>query len=122
MGAEHSYSSIDDYIQAFPAEIRQKLVEIRSLIRQLVPEAEEKISYRLPTFYLNGNLVHFGAFSSHIGFYPTSSGIEKFKSELSQYKHSKGAVQFPLDEALPVDLITRIVRFRVEENHARRRK
>ena len=121
MEKKPSEPSMDEYIQSFPEEIRRKLIEIRSLIHQQAPEAEEKISYRLPTFYLHGNLVHFGAFSNHIGFYPTSSGIEKFESELSQYKHSKGAVQFPLDEPLPVDLIARIVRFRVEENRAKHR-
>jgi len=86
------------------------------LIRLAAPGAEEKISYQMPTFYLNGNLVHFAAYAKHIGFYPTPSGIEKFKRELSEYKHAKGSVQFPLGEPLPVDLIEKIVRFRVEEN------
>jgi len=86
------------------------------LIRLAAPGAEEKISYQMPTFYLNGNLVHFAAYAKHIGFYPTPSGIEKFKRELSEYKHAKVSVQFPQGEPLPVDLIEKIVRFRVEEN------
>ena len=86
------------------------------LIRFAAPGAQEKISYQMPTFYLNGNLVHFAAYAKHIGFYPTPSGIEKFKRELSEYKHAKGSVQFPQGEPLPVDLIEKIVRFRVEEN------
>jgi uncharacterized protein YdhG (YjbR/CyaY superfamily) len=110
------YLSIDEYIQSFPEHVQIKLKQLRLLIRQITPEAQEKISYQMPTFYLNGNLVHFAAFSKHIGFYPTSSGIANFKSELSKYKSSKGAVQFPIDEPLPLELIKRIVRFRVEEN------
>jgi len=110
------YRSIDEYTQSFPEHVQAKLKQLRLLIRQITPEAQEKISYQMPTFYLNGNLVHFAAFSKHIGFYPTSSGIANFKSELSKYKSSKGAVQFPIDEPLPLELIKRIVRFRVEEN------
>lgn len=110
------YLLIDEYIQSFPEHVQIKLKQLRLLIRQITPEVQEKISYQMPTFYLNGNLVHFAAFSKHIGFYPTSSGIANFKSELSKYKSSKGAVQFPIDEPLPLELIKRIVRFRVEEN------
>jgi len=88
----------------------------RSTIREAAPDAEETIKYRMPTFTLNGNLVHFAAFKRHIGFYPVPTGIEKFKKELSVYEMGKGSVQFPLDEPIPFDLISRIVRFRVEEN------
>lgn len=110
------YKSIDEYIQTFPGHIQEKLNNLREVIRELAPQAQEKISYQMPTFYLNGNLVHFAAFKKHIGFYPTSSGIEAFASELTKYKYSKGAVQFPLEEPLPIDLIKKIVSFRVEEN------
>ena len=106
----------DDYISTFPVEIQNKLKKLRAAIKLAAPEAEEKISYQMPAFYFHGNLVYFAAFKNHIGFYPTASGIEVFKNEFSEFKHSKGAVQFPLDKPLPVDLITRIVRFRVKEN------
>jgi len=108
--------SIDDYIKTFPVEVQKKLQSIRKLIRKLAPEAEEKISYQIPTFYLNGNLVHFAGFKSHIGFYPTPSGISSFEKELSKYKQGKGSVQFPLDQPIPMDLIGRIVEFRLEKN------
>ena len=95
------------------------LQTLRQTIHQAAPDALEKISYGMPTFTLKGNLVHFGAFKTHIGFYPTPSGIEKFKDELAVYKGAKGSVQFPLDEPLPLDLVRRIVEFRVEENLAK---
>jgi uncharacterized protein YdhG (YjbR/CyaY superfamily) len=109
-------NSIDTYIANFPVDIQKKLQEIRSTIKASAPEAEEKISYQIPTFALKGNLVHFAAFKTHIGFYPTSSGIEKFKEELAAYQVSKGTVRFPLDQPIPYDLIARIVRFRLQEN------
>jgi uncharacterized protein YdhG (YjbR/CyaY superfamily) len=111
-----SYHTIDEYIATFPEEIQAILQEIRATIRAAAPEAEEKISYQMPTFFLKGNLVHFAAFKEHIGFYPTPAGIEQFKDELSMYKGAKGSVQFPLDEPMPLDLISRIVKFRVREN------
>ena len=114
--ARRRYQSIDEYIQSFPEHAQAKLKQLRSLIREIAPEAQEKISYQMPAFYLDGNLVYFAAFSRHIGFYPTSSGIANFRSELSKYKSSKGAVQFPIEEPLPVELIKRIVRFRVQES------
>ena len=118
--------TIDEYIAGFPPEIQQLLEQIRTTIRAAAPDAEETISYQMPTFRLQGNLVHFAAFKNHIGFYPTPTGIEEFKEELSAYKGSKGAVQFPLDKPMPLDLIRRIVLFRVQENlakaEARRRK
>jgi len=114
--ADKGYTTIDEYIRQFPAPVQSKLKELRLLLREIAPEAQEKISYQMPTFYLNGNLVHFAAHAEHIGFYPTPSGIAEFKAELSRYKHAKGSVQFPLDEPLPMDLIRKIVVFRVEEN------
>lgn len=108
--------SIDEYIAGFPAETQSVLEQMRALIREAAPEATETISYAIPTFDLNGHLVHFAAFAKHIGFYPVPGGIEVFKEELAPYKQGKGSVQFPLGQSLPVDLIRRIVEFRVEEN------
>jgi uncharacterized protein YdhG (YjbR/CyaY superfamily) len=95
------------------------LTTIRLTIRQAVPEAGEKIGYGIPTFTLNGNLVHFGAFKDHIGFFPAPSGIEQFREQLAGYKLSKGTIQFPLDQPIPYELIRRITLFRREENLAR---
>ena len=108
--------TIDGYISGFPEDVRQILTQIRAVIKESAPGAVEKISYQMPTFYLKGNLVHFAAFPNHIGFYPTPSGIEAFKEEIARYKWSKGAVQFPIDEPMPYDLIRRITVFRVAEN------
>ena len=113
---QSGYNSIDEYIAAFPQEIQIILQEIRAVIKESAPKAEEKISYQMPTFFLNGNLVHFAAFKKHIGFYPTPSGINAFQKELSIYKGAKGSVQFPLDEPMPLKLISRIVKFRTAEN------
>ena len=112
------YKTIDEYIANFPPKVRSILRKIRTTIKIAAPDAKEKISYGIPTFDLNGNLVHFAAYKSHIGFYPTSSGINKFKNEFGTYKVSKGTVQFPIDTAIPYDLIKQIVEFRVEENIA----
>ncbi len=109
-------STIDAYIAGFPPDVQTKLKELRAVIKTAAPEAGEKISYQMPTFTLKGNLVHFAAYKNHIGFYPTPSGIEKFKKELSIYESSKGTVRFPLDKPIPYDLISRIVVFRVQEN------
>ena len=114
-----SPTTIDEYISGFPSDVQVVLQTLRQTIHQAAPDAVEKISYGMPTFTLKGNLVHFGAFKTHIGFYPTPSGIEKFKDELAVYKGAKGSVQFPLDEPLPLDLVRRIVEFRVEENLAK---
>ncbi|MBN1372776.1 MAG: DUF1801 domain-containing protein [Anaerolineaceae bacterium] len=111
--------TIDDYIAQFPEEVQKTLRELRAVIRAAAPDAEEKISYQMPTFYLNGNLVHFAAYKNHIGFYPAPSGIEHFKEELSGYAGAKGSVQFPLDQPIPFDLIMRITEFRAEENRAK---
>lgn len=111
-----SYASIDEYIMSFPENVQKKLTALRKLIRQAAPDAQEKISYQMPTFYLNGNLIHFAAFAKHIGLYPTPSGTANFKRELSRFVHGKGSVQFPLEEPLPTDLIKRIVKYRVDAN------
>lgn len=108
-------SVIDEYISRFPDEVQKKLQSIRTCIHDAAPQAEEAMAYGIPTFRLNGNLVHFAAFKRHIGFYPTPSGIEAFKKELAGYKQSKGSVQFALDEDLPLELVAKIVRFRVKE-------
>ena len=107
---------IDEYIERHSSEDQQLLRQMRAMIRKAAPEATEKISYGIPTFYLNGNLVHFAAFANHIGFYPTSSGIAAFKKQLGPFRSSKGAVQFPKDKRLPATLVTKIVKFRVKEN------
>lgn len=108
--------SIDAYILNAPSEIQEKLVTLRKVIKESAPDAVEKISWQMPTFALHGNLVHFAAHKNHIGFYPGSSGVEAFKKELTEYKWSKGAIQFPNDKPLPYDLIGKIVKFRVSEN------
>lgn len=108
--------SIDAYIESFPEDVQKKLEELRRTIKEVAPEAEETISYRMPTFKLQGNLVHFAAFENHIGFYPTSSGIDAFEDELSEYKIGKGSVRFPLDEPVPYDLVREIVEYREAEN------
>jgi uncharacterized protein YdhG (YjbR/CyaY superfamily) len=113
---------MDEYIAGFPKDVQEILQKIRMTIHEAAPEAEEKISYQMPTFYLNGNLVHFAGFKEHIGFYPVPTGIEKFKKELSVYKQGKGSVQFPLDQPMPYGLITKIVKFRVKENLAKSKK
>jgi uncharacterized protein YdhG (YjbR/CyaY superfamily) len=111
-----AYDSIDEYIASFPPEVQAALHELRAAIREAAPGAEEAISYAIPTYKLHGNLVHFAAFERHIGFYPGPSGIEQFKDDFSAYKNAKGSVQFPLGQPLPLELISRVVRFRVEEN------
>ena len=108
--------TIDKYIKDSPKNVQTILKKIRTTIRKTAPKAEETISYGIPTFKLNGNLVHFAGYKSHIGFYPTPSGIEKFKKELSAYKGAKGSVQFPLDQPIPYELIARITRFMAKEN------
>lgn len=111
--------NFDQYIAGFPVDVQEILEKIRSTIHEAAPDAEEKISYQMPTFTLEGNLVHFAAYKHHIGFYPAPSGIGKFKKEISAYKWAKGSVQFPLDQPIPYDLISRITSFRVTENLAR---
>jgi uncharacterized protein YdhG (YjbR/CyaY superfamily) len=113
-------NSIDEYIKGFPPGIQKLLKQVRSTIKTAAPEAEETIKYAMPTFTLNGgNLVHFAAFKNHIGFYPTPHGIEAFEKELSAYKGAKGSVQFPLDQPMPLQLISKIVKYRVAQNVAK---
>jgi uncharacterized protein YdhG (YjbR/CyaY superfamily) len=117
MAAERvTYTTIDEYIVHYPPEVQAILQRVRETIRKVTPEAQEAIKYGLPTFVLQGkNLVHFGAFQKHIGFYPTPNGLEQFEQKLSVYPRSKGAVQFPLDRPIPYDLIEEITRFRLEQ-------
>jgi len=116
MDLTKNLNSIDEYINNFPADIQLLLNQMRGTIRKAAPDASEKISYQMPTFFLKGNLVHFAALKNHIGFYPTPSAIIAFHKEIKRYISSKGAVQFPLDEPLPLELVTKMVKFRVKEN------
>jgi uncharacterized protein YdhG (YjbR/CyaY superfamily) len=109
------FEDIDTYISSFPIETQKILEQVRATIRKAAPQSKERINYGIPTFTLNGNLVHFAAFKNHIGFYPTPSAIEAFKKELSVYEGAKGSVKFPIDQPMPLDLISKIVKFRVEE-------
>lgn len=109
-------TAVDDYIKTFPVPVQTKLQKLRKVILAAAPEAEEIISYQMPAYHYLGALVYFAAYKNHIGFYPTGSGIEAFQKEIVSYKSSKGAVQFPLDQPLPFDLITKIVKFRVKKN------
>ena len=115
-------NNIDEYIARFPADVHEKLEQLRHTVIKAAPNANETISYGMPAFTLNGILVWFAAHSKHIGFYPRASGIEAFKKELSIYKNAKGSVQFPFDKPLPLKLITQIVKFRVAENLAGQKK
>jgi len=113
----NQYSTIDEYIASFPPDVQQKLQEMRAVIHRAAPDAEEAIRYGIPTFRRYGsNLVHFAAFKDHLSFFPTSSGVGKFRDELSSFKLSKGTIQFPLNGPVPYDLVERIVRFRVQES------
>jgi uncharacterized protein YdhG (YjbR/CyaY superfamily) len=114
--ATRKVASIDDYISTFPEDAQSILKKMRKTIQDAAPDAEETISYRIPTFTLNGNLVHFAAFKDHIGFFPTSSARIAFPKELSKYKGGKGTIQFPLDQPIPYDLVRKIVKYRVKEN------
>ena len=116
MASPKQFKTIDEYITTVPEDVQEILKKMRKVIQEAAPEAEEAISYGMPTFKLNGNLVHFAAYETHIGFYPAPSGINAFKEEISEYKSSKGAVQFPLDKAVPYDLVEKMVIFRVQEN------
>ena len=107
--------SVDEYITSYPKNIQKILLELRNAIHEAAPAANEAICYGIPTFKLNGNLVHFGAYETHISFYPTSSGVRAFAKELKPYDTSKGTIRFPLDKPLPLALVRRIVRFRVKE-------
>lgn len=111
-----TYRTIDQYIADFPPDLQDILTKIRKVIKEAAPDAKEKISYQMPAFELNGNLVYYCAFKKHIGFYPTPSGIGAFREELSGYKGAKGSVQFPLKKPIPYYLIRRITEYRAEEN------
>ena len=112
-----NFETIDQYIASYPENVQEVLQKIRKTIKAAAPGAEEAMRYGIPTFRLNDqNLVHFGGFKTHIGFYPAPSGIEQFKKELAQYQAGKGTIQFPLNQSIPYDLVTQIVKFRVEEN------
>lgn len=114
--------TIDEYIAGFPDDVQAILQQIRETIRVAAPDAQETISYQMPTFTLKGALVHFAAFKNHIGFYPTPTGTEAFSEELAAYKGGKGSIRFPLDQPIPFELISRIVAYRVEENLAKAAK
>ena len=122
MVSEGQFRTIDEYIAGFPENVRDILEELRRVIREAAPRAEEAMRYGIPTFRLNGNLVHFAAFRHHIGFYPTPSAIGAFKEELSSYKQAKGSVQFPIDKPIPYDLVRKIVQYRVEESQESKKK
>jgi len=108
--------SIDEYISGFPPDVQDILQKVRATIKRAAPDAEEAISYQMPTFRLEGNLVHFAAFKKHVGLYPTPSATESFRKELSPYETGKGSIRFPLGKPIPYDLIAKIVKFRVREN------
>jgi uncharacterized protein YdhG (YjbR/CyaY superfamily) len=114
--------TVDNYIKTFPEKVQILLKQIRSTIKENAPEAEESISYKMPAYKTNGKpLVYFAGFKNHIGFYATPTGHTQFEKELSKYKQGKGSVQFPLDKPMPLTLIARIVKFRVEENNLKKR-
>ena len=112
---KNSPASIDEYIASFPQDVQRILQKLRTTIRVAAPAAEETIKYQIPTFTMGRNLIHFAAYKNHIGVYPAPSGIQKFKKELSVYGAGKGTLKFPLDQPIPYDLITRLVKFRVKE-------
>jgi uncharacterized protein YdhG (YjbR/CyaY superfamily) len=120
--SKQKFKTIDNYIESFPKDIQKILQEIRRTIREAAPKAEEVINYQIPTFKLNGNLVHFAAFKNHIGFYPGSKAIKVFMKEFSSYKSSKGAVQFPIEKQMPLALIKKIIKYRVKENSQQLKK
>lgn len=119
MAQKTGFEKVNDYFTAYPEEVQELLWQARKVIREEAPGAEETISYGIPTFKLNGNLVHYAAFKKHIGFYPAPVGMEQFKKQLSAYVQGKGSVQFPVDKPMPLELIREIVRFRVAQNQAK---
>jgi uncharacterized protein YdhG (YjbR/CyaY superfamily) len=120
--SKSQFKTMDEYIAQFPKNVRDILEELRRVIRESAPEAEETVSYGMPAFKLNGILVYFAAHKNHVGFYPTSSGIKAFKKELSSFNTSKGTVQFPLDKPIPFDLVKKIVKFRVKESESQKKR
>jgi uncharacterized protein YdhG (YjbR/CyaY superfamily) len=115
-----NFETVDQYISSFPENIQVLLRQMRQTIQHAAPDAEETISYHMPAYRQNGVLVYFAAFKSHIGFFPTAAGVEAFKEKLSAYKTSKGAIRFPIDQPLPLELVEEIVRFRLQENLAKK--
>ncbi|WP_420152032.1 iron chaperone [Siphonobacter sp.] len=115
-------ASVDEYIAGFPDDVQTILQRIRAVVKKAAPEAEETIKYAIPTFRLQGNLVHFAAYKHHIGFYPTPSGISTFEAELAPYKKAKGSAQFPLTQPIPYELIEKMVVFRMQENRAKSKR
>lgn len=122
MGTKKGSNLIEEYFASHSKEVQLLLNQVRNVIREEAPEADETISYGIPTFKLAGNLVHYAAFKNHIGFYPAPVGLEQFKDQLSGYVQGKGSVQFPFDKPVPFDLIREIVRFRVAQNMAKAEK
>ena len=116
MAMNKNITTIDEYIAEFPKDVQKLLQQVRTTIKKAAPKAEEKIGYGIPTFTLKGNLVHFGGYKSHIGFYPAPAGLQAFEKELAPYLTGKGTAQFPIDKPLPLGLITQIVKFRVRQN------
>lgn len=116
------FNTIDEYIATFPEDVQHILEQLRHTIQAAAPDAAEAISYQMPTFKLNGNLIHFAAFKNHIGLYPAPSGIDAFAQELTPYVVSKGSIHFPKDKPIPFDLVTKIVQYRVQETLAKRKK
>lgn len=114
--AENTFATIDDYIANYPPEIQERLRALRKVIREAAPDAEERMSWQMPTFFLHGNLVHFAVNKHHIGFYPAPSGVEAFLAVSPEYKGTKGSIHFPHNKPLPLDLVSRVVRLRMEEN------
>jgi len=114
--AKKQFETIDEYIATFPEPVQKTLQKLRQTIKDSAPEAKETVSYQMPAFKLNGILVYFAVFKNHIGFYPTASGVSNFEKEITQYEKSKGTIKFPIDKPIPLDLIRRIVTFRVKEN------
>jgi uncharacterized protein YdhG (YjbR/CyaY superfamily) len=122
ISTKNKFETIDEYIKIFPKDVQNLLKSVRQQIKKAAPKAEETINYQIPTFKLNGNLVHFAAFKNHIGFYPGSKAIEIFSKDLKEYKTSKGAIQFPIDRRIPTSLIRKIVEHRVKINSAKNSK
>ncbi|RZJ68197.1 MAG: hypothetical protein EOO50_01910 [Flavobacterium sp.] len=116
------FKNIDEYIEGFPSDVRKILAQVRQAVHEAAPKAKEKISYKMPAFELHGNLVYFAAFKNHIGFYALPSGNAEFQKELAKYKTGKGSIQFPIGEPMPVELIKKIVKYRVVENMAKAEK
>jgi Uncharacterized conserved protein len=116
MSESSNFETIEAYIDSYPSDIKEKLLELYQIIKGVVPEAEEKISYNMPAFFLNGILVYFAGYKKHIGFYPTGNGVDAFINKIGEYKFSKGTIQFPLNKPLPRELIKEIVEYRKQEN------